>query len=709
MNNKPDLKNSKYYFNRELSWLKFNERVFEEAQDKNNQLMERLKFLAITASNLDEFFMVRVSGLKELVNSGSKWLDCSGLTPKEQLASVTEATHELVTRQYNCLNRSLIPAMEREKIFFIKYKDLTSEQLKYVERYYNTTLFPILTPMAIDKSRPFPLLNNKSINLVVKLEKKNKKQEKSKKQENNFLYAVMQVPTVVPRIIKLPCGDGSNQFIFIGEIIRNNCDKLFLDHKVLDASLFRLTRNSDLEFEEEDTADLLEVIEKSIKGRKWGEPIRLEIEKNMNTNSRNFLKNSLDIKENEIYEINGPIDLTVFMKFTFLDEFHKLRDQPLIPQKVYEFEDKDIFNVISEKDVLVHHPYESFDPVVHFVENAASDPNVLAIKQTLYRVSGNSPVVHALIKAAENGKQVTVLVELMARFDEENNIIWAKKLEKSGCHVVYGLVGLKTHCKVCLVVRNEEDGIKRYVHMGTGNYNDSTAKIYTDLGLFTSNESFGSDISLLFNVLTGYSTNTDWEKISAAPLTLKKSFIKKINTEIENATNNKPAKILCKMNSLVDTDIIEHLYMASRAGVDVTLVVRGICCLRSGVKGVSDNIKVYSIVDRFLEHSRIFIFENDGNPEILLSSADWMPRNLNKRVEIAFPIEDKLIKEEILKIMEITLSDTQKLRVQQEDGTYIKLDKRGKADINSQLELYNYAKTKAEYNEKKLSKNVLTK
>lgn len=683
-----DLDNKDYYVNRELSWLMFNERVLEEAYDKTNPLLERFKFLAITASNLDEFFMVRVSGLLDKVDVGYNKKDIAGLTPSEQLEKISEKAHEMYAKQNSCLMRSLLPALEKEGVRFLKPKELSKEQVKFLKEYFDSTLYPILTPMAIDQSRPFPLLPNKSLNLIMQIIKDDEK-----------VYAIMQVPTVVSRVTELPSSSDSREFIMLEDIISMFVENLFEGCDVKSLSYFRITRNSDLTIDEEDTDDLLSEIEKSIKKRKWGDPVRLEIEKNMDKEIKDFLLAMLDLDGGDIYESTGYIDFTVWSKFSSIKGFDHLRDEVLSPQPVPEFLDKNIFEAIKENDILVHHPYESFDCVVKYVQEASKDPNVLAIKQTLYRVSGNSPIVGALIQAAENGKQVTVLVELKARFDEENNIIWAKKLEKAGCHVIYGLVGLKTHCKICLVVRQEEDGIKRYVHMATGNYNDSTAKLYTDYGFFTAKESFGTDVSALFNVLTGYSKPPQWKKISVAPTSLRQTFLQWIENETNIAKQGRYAEITAKMNSLVDKEMIDALYNASMAGVKINLIVRGICCLKSGIKGVSENIRVISIVDRFLEHSRIYYFHDDGNEKIFLSSADLMPRNLDKRVETAFPIEEESLKERIKETLKITLSDTVKARVQKPDGTYERIDRRGKESIHSQLIFHkqateNYKKAK---------------
>ena len=683
-----DLNDKSYYYNRELSWLEFNIRVLEEAIDRTHPLLERFNFLAITASNMDEFFMVRVAGLITQDYSGSKKTDPAGMTAGEQVQAISEKVHGIVQRQYNCLNRILLPLLEENNIRFLKFGNLSKEQKAYVKTYFNTTLYPILTPMAIDNSRPFPLLANKSLNLIIEL--------KGEEEEN--LFAVVQIPSVVPRIVKLPSENGKTELIFLEEIVTAYIDKLFNANKVISAYCFRVTRDADLEIDEEDSQDLLSEIEDSIKQRKWGAPVRLEVDKDICQSSFDFLKEQLEIKEHEVYMIPNVIDLTVWFSLAGIVNRPDLCNVPMPPVPVIDFEGRDMFEVIKEKDVLMHHPYQSFDPVVNFVKLAARDENVLAIKQTLYRVSSNSPIIKALIEAAENGKQVTVLVELKARFDEENNINWAKKLEKAGCHVIYGLVGLKTHCKLCLVVRREEEGIIRYCHLGTGNYNDKTAKLYTDMGLFTCKDTIGSDVSAIFNCLSGYSKYPAWKKIAAAPTDLREMFVKNIEREEKNALEGKPARIIAKMNSLVDTGIIKALYRASMAGVKIDLIVRGICCLKTGIPTVSENITVRSIVGRFLEHSRIYYFENNGDPKIYLSSADWMNRNLDRRVEVAFPIEDERLKAKVMDIIDITLRDNLKAKIQQPDGTYKSIDKRGARELlSSQMEFYRLAKE--EYDE----------
>jgi len=687
------------YINRELSWLEFNDRVFEEAGDKTNPIMERLKFLAITASNLDEFFMVRVSSL---LRSDSLLPDASGLTPRAQLAAISTKVHDMVQRKYNCFSRSLLPALEKENIRFLTYAGLNEAQKAQVDKYFYKVLFQVLTPMAIDQSRPFPHLHNRAINIFVELaseaatstvkvaefDTKELRWKVVEKSEKGTRYAVVQVPTVVPRIVKLVTEDkNAHEFIFLENILMQHIAELFMGYKVTRTSLIRVTRNSDLEIDEEEIDDLLNEVTRSIKDRRWGSPVRIEVTKGISKPAMKLLTKALDLTDEKIYEIKGPLDFTALMSFSGQDEFQHLRYKLDPRRPVPEFiSKKSMFEVIRKKDVLVHHPYMSFDCVVRFVEEAANDPKVLAIKQTLYRVSGQSPIISALIKAAENGKQVTVLVELKARFDEENNVHWARLLERSGVHVVYGLTGLKTHCKVCLVVRREKkDIIRRYIHLGTGNYNEVTSKFYTDIGLFTCNEAFGQDASQLFNVLTGYLKATTWEKFCVAPATLRSSFEALILDEIKNAQEGKPAAISAKMNSLSDVGMIQLLYKASAAGVKIRLLVRGICCLRPGLPGVSENITVSSIVDRYLEHSRIFIFENGGNPKVYLSSADWMGRNLNRRVEVIFPIEDADLKDEIITLMEISMDDNVKRRVAGADGLYSKPNRRGQDAKQSQL------------------------
>ena len=662
------------YNNRELSWLDFNYRVLDEAFRKDNPILERVKFLAISASNLDEFFMVRVAGIMEQINSNYKKKDPSGLSPKQQLAQINEKTRDFLNKQYQCLKKSIKPTLNQKNIAFLEIKDLNSEQKRYLDTYFNKIIFPVLTPLAVDKSRPFPLLANKSLNLAVRL---------SKDGETNF--ALVQVPSILPRFLELPSADDKKYFILIENIIIEKLPQLFELHRIKACCQFRITRNSDLDIDEE-AADLLVEIQRSIKKRKRGEPVRLELLKSCDQKTRDFLVKMLSIKEEDIYELSGPLDLTFLMKFSQIKGFDKFRFDPIVPvdPPADFWGEKSVFEAIKQRDRLVHHPYESFNAVVNFINQAAADKNVLAIKQTLYRVSGKSPIIDALIKAAENGKQVTVLVELKARFDEENNVIWAKKLEQAGCHVIYGVYGLKTHCKILLVVRQEDEGIKRYIHMATGNYNDSTAKVYTDIGFFTCRESFGADASSLFNTLTGYSRPPEYSKLIVAPIKMRSFFEKMIENEIQNAEKGLPSGITIKINSLVDEEMIRLLYRASNAGVKVDLIVRGICCLIPGIAGFSENITVRSIVGQFLEHSRIYKFCCSENPQIFIGSADLMPRNLDKRVELIFPIEDDGLKLRIDNILNIMLSDTTNAKVQNSDAKYSKIDMRGKERISSQ-------------------------
>ena len=669
---------SKYYTNRELSWILFNERVLGEARCKANPLFERLKFLAITASNLDEFFMVRVASLKDMVHANYKKRDISGLDPIEQLTQLNIATHKTVQKQYSTYNRSILPALKAEKLHIIKnHEDLSDKEAMYLDKYFVDNVYPVLTPMAVDSSRPFPLLRNKTLNIGALLKKDD---------QDEVEFATVQVPSVLSRIVELPNkGKDVRKIILLEEVIERNIGKLFSNYKVVCAHPFRIMRNADLTIEEDEAADLLKEIEKQIKKRKWGEVIRLEIEKNANKDLVKILNDELHMSKEDIYPINGAIDLTFLMKLYGLPDYDHLKQKDYYPKMVEEFANEDsIFDNIKKGDILMHHPYQSFSPVVDFIKLAAKDPDVLAIKQTLYRVSGNSPIIMALAQAAENGKQVTVLVELKARFDEENNIVWARKLEKSGCHVIYGLVGLKTHSKITLIVRRENEGIKRYVHLGTGNYNDATAKIYTDFGLMTCDDEIGEDATAVFNMLSGYSEPLSWNKLSLAPLWLKDKFVDLIEREEKHAINGEKAHIIAKMNSLCDMDIIATLYKASAAGVKIDLIVRGICCLKVGIPGISENITVRSIVGNFLEHSRVFYFENGGIGEIYLSSADWMPRNLDRRVEILFPIEDARWRENIKKILDLQLKDTVKAHILNKDGIYDEIDKRGKKVLDSQ-------------------------
>ena len=673
--------NPENYVNREISWIEFDYRVLSEARDKSIPLFERLKFLSITASNLDEFYMVRVASLKDMVHAKYTKPDIAGLKPSEQLEKIGEKTHELVSVQYSTYNRSILPALKQNGLHMIStHEDLNREEGAFADEYFKRNIYPVLTPMAVDSSRPFPLIRNKSLNIAALLQKKSG--------EDELEFAMVQVPSVLPRIVKLPEEKkGEQKVILLEQIIERNMEALFLNYNVIAAGPFRVMRNADLTIDEEEAVDLLEEIQKQLKKRQWGEAIRLEVEDKTDKRLLKILKRELDISSEDIFLISGPLDLTFLMKMYQFCGFDHLKALPFVPQQVPALmNEDDIFTNIRKGDILLHHPYETFDPVVNFVKEAAKDPEVLAIKQTLYRVSGNSPIIAALAEAADNRKQVSVLVELKARFDEENNINWAKKLEKAGCHVIYGLVGLKTHSKITLVVRREEDGIRRYVHLGTGNYNDSTAKLYTDFGLMTCNPQIGEDATAVFNMLSGYSEPLQWNKLVVAPIWLRPRFLKMIRREGKHAAAGKPAHIIAKMNSLCDKEIIAALYEASCMGVKIELIVRGICCLKAGVTGLSDNISVHSIVGNFLEHSRIFYFENDGGQELYLGSADWMPRNLDKRVEVMFPIEEETLKDRILSILKTQLEDNVKSHILNPDGTYEKPDRRGRMKRNSQEE-----------------------
>ena len=676
---KINYKDPKYYENRELSWILFDHRILGEARDKSTPLFERLKFLSITASNLDEFFMVRVASIKDMVNAGYTKKDIAGMTPQQQLKAIGKSIHELVDLQYSTWSRSLRPQLEKDGLHVVpRHEELTAREAEFVDQYFRENVYPVLTPMAVDSSRPFPLIRNKSLNIGAMVRKKKKEEE--------LEFVTVQVPSVLSRIVELPTiGDEKKRVILLEEIIERNMPKLFLNYDIVCAHPFRIMRNADLTIDEDEAEDLLKEIEKQIRKRQWGECIRLEVEKDMDRHLLKILKKELAIEDSHVYEIDGPIDLTVLMKLYGLEGFEHLKAPRFQPQPVPQLPSGcNVFDQISQGDILMHHPYQTFEPVVEFIRQASVDPRVLAIKQTLYRVSGNSPIIAALAQAAENGKQVTVLVELKARFDEENNIVWARKLEKAGCHVIYGLVGLKTHSKITLVVRREEEGIRRYVHLGTGNYNDATAKLYTDVGLLTCAESVGEDATAVFNMLSGYSEPLVWNKLSLAPLWLKDRFLYLIDRERRYALEGRPARIIAKMNSLCDPDVIAALYEASAAGVQIQLIVRGICCLRVGIPGVSENISVRSLVGNFLEHSRIFYFENDEHPEYYCSSADWMPRNLERRVEILFPVDSPALRQELSHILEVQLADTVKASVLMPDGTYEKVDRRGKKAVLAQ-------------------------
>ena len=676
---KLDLTKPEYFYNRELSWLKFNLRVLKEAMVKDTPLLERLKFIAISASNLDEFFMVRVASLWSNFDSGVEKRDASGMSVHEQLVAISQAAHEQVRTQTKSLI-ALMAEMDAVKLHFRRVKDLSELGKDWLEEYYREVVFPVLTPMAVDASRPFPFLANKTLNLAVELIKA----------DGEHSMGLIQVPSVLNRIVEVE-PEGKHTFVFLEDIIASHCHDLFKGCHILDMVSFRVTRDSDLDLEEDDSVDLMKEVEESLRKRKRGAAVRLEIFKTNNNRIKRFLEENLDVTEMEVYEINGPLDPTCFFKFIGMKGMWPWLYEPFVPQRPLELpDDSDLFAAIRANDILLHHPYESFDPVVKLVSDAADDPQVLAIKQTLYRVSGNSPIVAALARAAENGKQVTVLVELKARFDEENNILWARRLEKAGCHVIYGLVGLKTHAKIILIVRKEDNGIKRYLHLGTGNYNDSTAKLYTDLGLMTANDEFGSDASAFFNLLSGYSEPPVWNKLVMAPLGLREKIYALIDNEIAMVRSGREGHIIAKMNSLIDQPVIQKLYEASAAGVHIDLIVRGICGLRTGIEGISDNITVRSIVGRQLEHSRIFWFANGGEEQLYLSSADWMPRNLNDRVELFFLVETEEHIHRIKALLDLYLRDNVGAHMMQSNGTYRRV--RNKLEpVSAQSTLYEMA------------------
>ena len=714
--NTPDFYNPAYYTNRELSWLDFNYRILDEARDKTNPLFERMKFLSITASNLDEFFMVRVASLMDMVHANVTKPDLAGLTATQQLEQVEERCHELIDRQYSTLSRSLIPAMRQEGYDLVTNPDtLSVPQMEYLETYFAETVYPVLTPTAVDASRPFPLIRNKSLNIgalisrqkqaggknasaaafIENLQKNGEKIadkiSRDKTLKKGTMFATVQVPTVLPRVIRIP-SDGEDKMcgVLLEDLIKAHLDKLFAGYDVVCAHAYRITRNADMELDEDESDDLLVEIQSKLKQRQWGEVIRFEYEDDMNPKLLKILRREFNVGDGEMYPIQGPLDLTYLMKLYSLPGSERLKDKPWTPQPnpvLKKAGDRDLFSMIRKGDIFLHHPYQTFDPVVDLIRSASEDPDVLAIKMTLYRVSGHSPIVAALAHAAENGKQVTALVELKARFDEENNIQWAEMLEKAGCHVIYGLVGLKTHSKIALVVRREEDGIRRYVHLATGNYNDSTAKLYTDCGIMTCREPYGEDATAVFNMLSGYSEPRQWNRLNLAPIWLRDAFCMLIEREKQHALANEPAHITAKMNSLCDREIIAKLYEASAAGVKIDLIIRGICCLKVGIPGVSENITVRSIVGTFLEHARIFRFANGGNEELYMGSADWMPRNLDRRVEILFPLEDESCKAQASHILDVQMADTLKAHVLQGDNTYEKVDLRGKAKIGAQATL----------------------
>ncbi|QDL07785.1 polyphosphate kinase 1 [Brasilonema octagenarum UFV-E1] len=682
-----DLNDPQYYLNRELSWLEFNKRVLHEACDSRTPLLERLKFLAIWSSNLDEFFMVRVAALKQQVEAKISMLASDARTPEQQLDEISSMLRPLVAKEHEQFEKVLRPQLAEHGIHILDYIDLSQKQRSYLDKYYEEQIFPVVTPLAVDPGHPFPYISNLSLNLAVVVKNPETQEE---------LFARVKVPTVLPRFLALPPDLGiqnnGKPAVWTGvpleQAIAHNLESLFPGMSIQEYHTFRITRDADLGLKEDEADDLLLAIEQELRKRRvGGDALRLEIHSQTPESIKKRLLEDLELEENDVYQVDGIIGLKDMMYFMSLpvpelkDEpwqavvhprLQRIRNPNLNPEMREIEEGKDFFTVIREKDLFVHHPYQSFSSsVVNFIVYAAHDPNVLAIKMTLYRTSSDSPIINALIAAAENGKQVSVLVELKARFDEENNIYWAKRLERVGIHVVYGLVGLKTHSKIVMVVRREQDRIARYVHIGTGNYNHKTARLYTDLGLFSCNEELGADVTDVFNFLTGYSRQKSYRKVLVAPVTMRDRFLSLIQREIENIHNGLTGRIVAKMNSLVDPQIICHLYEASRAGVQIDLIVRGICCLRPGLKDISENIRVISIVGRFLEHSRIFYFHNNGQEEIYIGSADWMRRNLDRRVEVITPILDADIAKDLQEILGIMLADNRQAWELQPDGSYI--------------------------------------
>ncbi len=651
--------------NRELSWIEFNRRVLDEALDLSQPLLERLKFLAIFSTNLDEFFMVRISGLQEQLEANPLHLSPDGLSPASQLRQISERLRVLLDTQMSCLREQIMPGLEKYGVRIVHYGKLNEAQREDLRVFFYERVFPVLTPLSVDPSHPFPYISNISLNLGTLV-----MPEEPEEEEEEPKFARVKLPPNVPRLIPV---DEGYSFVLLEEVMAAHIESLFPGMRVLECQPFRITRDADIEIEEDEAGDLLKSVEQQLRQRRFGFGVRLEVASGMTPHMIRLLRSSLELVEQDVYTIDGPLNIPDLMALCKLD-LPELKDKPLKPSTPAALRNgESIFDAIRHQDILLHQPYESFAPVVEFLRAAARDPNVLAIKQTLYRVGSDSPVVQALIEAAERGKQVAVLVELKARFDEENNIIWARRMEQAGVHVVYGVIGLKTHAKVALVVRQEGATLRRYVHLGTGNYNPVTARIYTDLGILTCNPDFGSDVSELFNFLTGYSRQEKFRKLIVAPVNMRERIKALIRREVKNHQAGKPSGIFAKFNSLTDTEIIEELCAASRAGVPIDLLIRGICCLRPGLTGHSETIRVGSIVGRFLEHSRIYCFTNSGQNEIYLGSADLMNRNLDRRVEVLFPIADERIKERVYReALELGLADNVKMRWLQADGTYIR-------------------------------------
>lgn len=659
----PPLDEPKLYINRDLSWLEFNRRVLQEGCDPGVPVLERLKFLGIFTSNLDEFYMVRVGGMQQKVHAGlNVGTGADRTPPRQQLEQVGQLVRDMLTKQYSCLLSEVLPSLEKEGIVLRRPADLTKEEKAHLRERFDREFYPVLTPLAIDPGHPFPHLLNNSLNLAVRLHRPN---------EDEILYAVVQVPSVLPRFIPLPASKG-HVFLPLEAIIQLFLAELFRGMTVVDTACFQVTRNSDIEITEEDVEDLLKTIEGEVRKRRRGAAVRLTLAEDASAPIEAFLKEAFDLDANDIYRTPEPLDLTALFQIYSLPGYAHLRDPLFVPQPVAAFvQASSLWDAIRSKDILVHHPYESFQHVVDFISEAARDPRVLAIKQTLYRTGSDSPIVRALQRAADNGKQVTAVIELKARMDEERNIAWARKLERAGVHVVFGFVGLKTHCKAALVVRREDDCIRRYVHLSTGNYNSQTARLYTDIGLFTCHPDFAEDVSELFNYLTGFCELPQWRKLVVAPSRMLAFMVERIRKEASNQQAGKPARIRAKLNAVLEPEIVRELYRASQAGVKIELVCRGICSLRPGLPGISENIRVISIVDRFLEHSRIYYFENAGDPLVYIGSSDWMDRNLKRRVEVVFPIEDSALKQRMIdELLPISLADNVKARELLADGSY---------------------------------------
>ncbi|MCP4168500.1 MAG: polyphosphate kinase 1 [Chloroflexi bacterium] len=668
-----DLNDRTLYLNRELTWLEFNHRVLEEAMDESHPLLERVKFLSIFNNNLDEYFMIRVSGLRQQLQVGTIEAPPDGMTPAEQLVRIRRTLEPVLEQLLSCWRDDVFPKLKQEGIRILRYDELKGKQRKLLRKYFKQELFPALTPLAFDPGHPFPHISNLSLNLAVVI----------RDPEGGERFARLKVPGLFPRLLRIPSEERADifegletaevkadNFVWIEEVIANNLDRLFSGLEVVAAYPFRVTRDADIEIEEDEAADLLAAIEEGVGSRYFGKVVRLELDSSMPAHVRDILVENMGLQPYQVYTINGPVGMADLMGLMRVER-SDLKDVPFSPSLPLPLTTgEDIFSVIRRRDILLYHPYDSFNPVLDFMHAAANDPNVLAIKQTLYRVGKNAPVVKALMKARENGKQVAVLVELKARFDEENNIVWARALERAGVHVVYGLLGLKTHCKLLMIVRREPDGIVRYVHMSTGNYNAVTARIYSDMSLFTSDSDIGADVADLFNSLTGYSRKLEYRKLLVAPGTMRKELIKRIDREIEQHKKHGNGYLAFKMNQLADKKCIKALYRASQAGVKVDVQVRGICCLRPGLSGVSENIEVTSVVGRYLEHPRIYYFYNNGDEEILMGSADLMPRNLDRRVEQLFPIKDPEIKAALKKVMDVHLQDNVKSRRMLADGSY---------------------------------------